>query len=573
MPLATVTVIDQVTSNLVQLYSDYDGSTGIGNPFTATAEGFIRFYVATGRYQITVTSGAFARVWEDERLGVSDTDIEYDRTDAEIIAGVTPVNLARLPLDAIRYGFSTASSASSNSVALQAAVDVAEAAGGGTVTLPPGMFDIDAPVVVAASVSIQGDDEYETILRKTTNTASSVSDSTVRRWDSASVGNPICVLHFVEGASTGWSGTLNHLRVRGDTASPNTTVVEYGFFFAGSSNGRTHKCIAEFVKVGFFYGAASTIYSEISGNVAVDVQRGFYMHVCTSLSLKNNYVNRARFAGYYFSGYYSHLSNNACDSGGTTWKVGTTEIMLAYDFNAAYGCTIESNGCELNNGSIWKITNSVSTRFANNIALESTSSYTGGSDIVGLELDSNNNCEYVNNRAVITGMTGTAGRHFNYKVTTELGNYLWQRNRFVDSLTDTVDGGWTNTSGTINETQEIVVSEGSYTGTLTGCTTSPTGTVSYTRNGNTVTLEIPSITATSNTTACTVTGMPAIIRPVSTPRVVRPVVVMDNNAAVIGTITVETSGVLTLGVGAGAGAFTGSGTKGTQSGTITYRIG
>lgn len=536
-------------------------------------------------YKLVVTDAADVQIYTEDEIPTpfnTVADLEalssaqpvlesLARTAAEIAAGVTPSNYAYAPLDARRYGLSVTNSASSNSTALQAAVNVAEEAGGGTVTLPPGTFDIDAPIVVAASVSLQGDDEYETILRKTTATASTVTDGTTRRWDSVVVGFPVCVLHFVEGASTGWSGTCRHIRVRGNTSSPNTTSTAYGFFFAGMSNGRVHKCVAEFVQVGFFWGAASAIYSEVSSNVAVDCQRGFYFHVCTSLSIKNNYANRMRYAGYYFSGYYSHLSNNACDSGGTTWKVGTTEIMLAYDFNACYGCVIEANGCELNNGSVWFMSNSVSTRFANNIAIATSSNYTGGSDIVGMELSSNNNCEFVNNRVVITGMTGTAGRHFNYKIAGELGNYLWQRNRFCDTLTSTVDAGWTNTSGTINETFEIVSTEGSYTGTETGCTTSPTGTVEWSRNGNVVTLEIPSITGTSNTTACTITGMPTSIRPAGA-QVVRPIVVMDNSAAAIGTVTVETSGVLTLGVGVGAGAFTGSGVKGTQSGTITYRI-
>lgn len=70
MPLASVEVRDQVTSGLIQLYSDYDGASAIGNPIAADADGFVRFYVAAGRYRIEATSGALTRVWENELVGV-----------------------------------------------------------------------------------------------------------------------------------------------------------------------------------------------------------------------------------------------------------------------------------------------------------------------------------------------------------------------------------------------------------------------------------------------------------------------------------------------------------------------
>jgi hypothetical protein len=57
--------------------------------------------------------------------------------------------------------------------------------------------------------------------------------------------------------------------------------------------------------------------------------------------------------------------------------------------------------------------------------------------------------------------------------------------------------------------------EGSYTGTLTGCTTSPTTTVYYTKIGNIVHLSnlAAGITGTSNASTMRLTGMPALIRP------------------------------------------------------------
>lgn len=55
--------------------------------------------------------------------------------------------------------------------------------------------------------------------------------------------------------------------------------------------------------------------------------------------------------------------------------------------------------------------------------------------------------------------------------------------------------------------------EGDFTATLTGVTTSVTGTARYTLNGKTVSLDMVNLLGTSNSTACTITGVPATIRP------------------------------------------------------------
>lgn len=110
---------------------------------------------------------------------------------------------------------------------------------------------------------------------------------------------------------------------------------------------------------------------------------------------------------------------------------------------------------------------------------------------------------------------------------------------------------------------------GSYTGALTGCTTAPTAMIEYSVEGDIVTLELPALTATSNTTACTITVMPAAIRPVSAQTVFG--VTTDNGSAGWSRITVGTDGVLTLGFGLASNTFTNSGTKGLQPGTVIYR--
>lgn len=110
---------------------------------------------------------------------------------------------------------------------------------------------------------------------------------------------------------------------------------------------------------------------------------------------------------------------------------------------------------------------------------------------------------------------------------------------------------------------------GSYTATLTGCTTSPTTSIAYRRVGDMVFLDIPALSATSNTTAATITGMPAAIRPSAARSDIGSVT--DNSAVATGKIVIETSGVLTLHVNQSA-TFTNAGTKGVQACTIAYKV-
>lgn len=116
--------------------------------------------------------------------------------------------------------------------------------------------------------------------------------------------------------------------------------------------------------------------------------------------------------------------------------------------------------------------------------------------------------------------------------------------------------------------------EGTFTGTLTGVDSAVTGTLIYVRVGKVVTLYIPTLTGTSNTTACTVTGMPSAIYPGRRQILVAEGIV-DNGNNYIGSLDLSTAGVITLGfrsslTAAPSDTFTNSGTKGLNIITVTY---
>ncbi len=122
-------------------------------------------------------------------------------------------------------------------------------------------------------------------------------------------------------------------------------------------------------------------------------------------------------------------------------------------------------------------------------------------------------------------------------------------------------GALTATTATLGGGEAFVYGDTSFTLTATGMTTSPTGTAYGVKVGNAITLTIPYITGTSNSTGFTLTGLPAGWRP--TRAVMMPYSgYVDNGVAnPLGFIILTTGGTLTLGTSTSTAGWTNSGTK------------
>lgn len=113
--------------------------------------------------------------------------------------------------------------------------------------------------------------------------------------------------------------------------------------------------------------------------------------------------------------------------------------------------------------------------------------------------------------------------------------------------------------------------EATFTATATGMTTSPTGTVGAVRNGNAVTLSLPSISGTSNATTFTLTGMPTTLYPSTSKNVL--CIIRDNGGAfAVAMANIGSAGVITLYKDTAASAFTASGAKAIYNSQVTYII-
>ena len=97
--------------------------------------------------------------------------------------------------------------------------------------------------------------------------------------------------------------------------------------------------------------------------------------------------------------------------------------------------------------------------------------------------------------------------------------------------------------------------EGSFTGTLTGCTTSPTATIRFVRVGKTVTVTLPTLTGTSSSSGCTITGSPTSLKPATAATAI--CIIMNGGVRSIGLVTIDiTTPVFTLAADLIAGSAT-----------------
>jgi hypothetical protein len=146
--------------------------------------------------------------------------------------------------------------------------------------------------------------------------------------------------------------------------------------------------------------------------------------------------------------------------------------------------------------------------------------------------------------------------------------YAYMRNTICGTLTDTgvTYPTYFNVRTSLSEIRNG--RKDSFVGTLTGCTTSPTATVVVYQQADDITLDfLVSVTGVSNSTACTLTGLPAKYRPASD--TIGILMIQDNgvNSARPCHVAAAT-GVITLGYGQ---TLTNSGTKGIIGGQLDFR--
>jgi len=119
-----------------------------------------------------------------------------------------------------------------------------------------------------------------------------------------------------------------------------------------------------------------------------------------------------------------------------------------------------------------------------------------------------------------------------------------------------------------------VYASDSFIGTLTGVTTTVTGTVIWYRTGHLVTMIIPSMTGTSDSTSCSITGVPVELHPATSGNTTGALPFLDNSIYVDTVVAgIGVAGTIVFGKGQLNGGFTGGGTKGSNTRILyTYSL-
>lgn len=160
----------------------------------------------------------------------------------------------------------------------------------------------------------------------------------------------------------------------------------------------------------------------------------------------------------------------------------------------------------------------------------------------------------------------TNGGRWLFGTTTDDGASIAQVNGTIASKGIKLDGTASSDVNTLD-----YYKEGTFTVTGTGFTTSPTGTASYVRVGKQVTLSLPTISGTSNSTTFTLTGIPAEIT-ISNPFMTVARVKDNSGPYVWGRAVIRENSTIELATDANGTPFTASGTKTMWIMHISYNL-
>lgn len=452
-----------------------------------------------------------------------------------------------------------------DTAALQALITAAPS--GSNIVFPPGTY------IVSSSISITS---------KTGLKLSGTKNSIIKFTDGAYVGFSITGASYnivfsnlsIYGNNTS-SPAITLIKFTGDSAYPIVEGCSFSYASKAIYLGKTYV-----VKlIGNNYANCDTyVYATVSEGPTADaalIGETFGTSLIGSSALIDLQFVFARLVGCYFE-----VQNKAKLSVITRDIPGNPELQYSLT-----GCQFfDSGGVKVTGQSNLVMSGCTAER-----------SYTIGEDCF-LRVDANATAavsgNIIANSSVVAGIfgisssgitTATGNTIRNWDKGTAIGQGVVDCNTFlgcttgvyvgVGSITAVGDNNCfsSTTTNITNSSGGTALAPSNFTGTLTGVTTSVTGLVRYEVTNGVATLTIPALSGTSNTTACTITGLHAACTP---PITVfgNVVLVLDNGVQSTEQVSISSSGVITLYKNGNSSGFTSSGTKGIRECVVTYRM-
>lgn len=469
-----------------------------------------------------------------------------DRTAAEVTAGVTPTDYSYstiFGIDIRRYGAVVGGSASTNATAITNAILVA-LAGGQNVWIDGAYSCTTISATITGAFNTKGLRICGTAKNASSLTQSGAMTQLINLQSAspttAAVDTPIAIENL---SLFGSAKSAHGLSLQG-IANWHLSNVDISAFDRGLNI--QSSLIGTIDKGCFFYSNNTGMYARRLGT------DGY----CNLITVRDSRLNgNSSFAVDFGQG--SSLKFDGCDfeNNGTSLNTATGAIVIRSTINAETGyAMIEFQDCwfEANYGQTIRIE-------AATLAWHRFSQCQWLSNEAGLDLLISG-AECVTIESSIAPSTGAT-----WNITC---NRLHLKNVGVNILTDASVVPYYENVSTASGAQ----SWGRHTQatlTLTGCTTSPTTTCDAYQQGDEVKLRFfTALTATSNTTACTLTGVPASLRPAFARG--GTMCCIDNGLEYQRYAQISAGGVLTLSYGT---AMTNSGNKGFNVTEFNYRLG
>lgn len=563
----SITVRNPDTS-LATIYSD-NGVTALANPFTNDSNGSYEFYAKVGRYSLTFARAGFtftAADTSDIVVGVIVDTLSV----ANLPAASTSGRLARattgprgLYMDHATAWFSVNGAvanivdfgakdddSTNNSVALQAALD-----SGYPVWVPPtaSSFNFATTLTIPLGAKISG--------MGNSLTGHTGLPSTLKY---TGTGNAMTI-NLGGGSTQAWGAQIRGLNL--------TTVQTTGGTWGIVIDRATHILIAENTITNFTTAAASGAI-DIQGTIGADDVTLFHNRLVNNSTCVHQSTTGASdvISGWRIIGNQCAGSFAAGGQDGA-WQFARPVQAMLFDGNDT---NTNANPNEIYFGGLVNGL-TMTGNYINSTAAARNAVKFDGTSNRGIVVEGNflyQSAAAGTGRAIWFSTSGGDG-------VIVRGNFI---NAYAAAGATAIDPGgfaFTNSDfsgnaivgagtnfGTFGASR-VVAPGNSFTATGTGFTTSPTATAYYAQIGDAVVLQIPQITATSNLTTYTQTGMPTEIRPARIQTVT--CATQDNGAAFAsGGVTIGTNGTITFYKDQDQNGFTNSGTKGNLACSVAY---
>lgn len=602
------------TSTPTNAFSDSTLTTPLANPLSANSAGvWVSIFLDPNiiyKVVLKTSGGAVLQTWDPANeqvltsasisLLITSTYIgttldSLKRTAAEITASAVPVNYAYPPGDSRRFAPDTTGTTDVTAT-LQAMLDAAGIAANSAngqiveVTIYPGTYKITRLYMRYSNVW----------LRLVPGAALKQTQTGITNNNTAGQSPAYAVLHinpltYVNSPGSGAAGTLTNVRIYGGgtVQGPYTSTHAYDGFAMGIASNDCHKCWIEGILVQGCGGenillnpSAFTTCSDLrimgcevnqGGEVGINNARDFlildnYVHD----SWSQNGVGGNGDGGFVCFNRIRGMAGGGITLGGS----GAADIgacrNVTIGFNELVNINVTSGGGYAIFGSDDGATTvpKLGLRFIGNMI---TTNQSGTGAVMGFDYATASSYVDVEDNTIIGG--NSAGTSTGLVVIAGLARYNWRNNSFavgsgnMQTCMDILGGTpvvnlWSfdnkdvatdllhPTLFNLIDCQRILT--GSLT--LTGCTTSPATTYRAVKRGKSYVMQIDGISATSNATTCTLTGLPAELFPSRNLNYRFPVI--DNAVNLDGLLQVTAAGAINLFKDINATAFTNVGTKG-----------